>query len=571
MKKITDDLIREIQLEARKIKKEDKIVELHQEDYQEYLQTGNRVHFQKKYFARRKQLTVMGLAVYLSPVKENILMLEKIIRETCQEYTWALPAHLEIVDGEFAKNSDCQIDLFAAETGQTLCEIKNITNKYLSKEVQDEINKEVEKRIFTPFEDRKWDWEEKENNWSAVIAGSLGMSVLDSGEMPKERQERILKRLERAFTNYLKSFKEDGVCVEGVGYWGYGFGYYCYFAEKYHRIHGSKKYLKDEKLAKIAAFPYLTQIEKDSFLPFSDMGEDKLPSGLLSFCSDYFGVKVPSVKKASSLNDDHCFRWAPLWRSLIWTKERREVEENLYHYFENAQWIHINNKERSFIFAAKGGTNYESHNHCDLGHFILGTQTELFLTDLGAGEYTKNYFDDEFRYEILNNRSLGHSVPLINQCEQGHGETYRAKQMVFETAATKAIVKLNLKEAYPVEARLKKFMRKWEIIDKQEKVILEDFIQFADTKDNQVMQNFISRCKPSIESGLICWQGKHTFLILQGIQKEDEVRICEERVKRHDAKEEVIFRVEIRTSEVKEEYERKYIFIKGNGEHKNEK
>jgi Heparinase II/III-like protein. len=572
MKKITDDLIKEIQVEAKRIKAEDKMVKLRWEDYQEYLQTGDRMRFQEKYFARRKQLMVMGLAVYLNPTEENILMLEKVIKDICREYTWALPAHLDIVEGIFAKNSPWQIDLFAAETGQTLCEIKSIAKEYLSEEVKEEIAKEVEQRIFTPFEDGKWDWEEKENNWSAVIAGCIGMGILDSTEMRKERQERMLERLSRAFTNYLKSFEEDGACVEGVGYWGYGFGYYCYFAEKYHQIYESKKYLQNEKLAKIAAFPYLAQVGKDILLPFSDMGEDKLPSGLLSFCSRYFNVKVPAIERVSSLNDDHCFRWAPLWRSLIWTEEKKEVKENLYHHFENAQWLHINNKKQAFVFAAKGGTNYESHNHCDLGHFIIGTQDELILTDLGAGEYTKNYFDDAFRYEILNNRSLGHSVPLINGYEQGHGEVYRANQMIFKKVEEKVKARLNLKEAYPHSAaKLKDFVRKWEIADREEVVILEDSIDFINMRGNQVQQNFISRWRPKVQKEAVCWQGEKAFVVLQGIQKEDEVNVCEERVKRHDGKEEVVFRLEIKTSEIKERYERKYIFIKGNGEHKDEK
>ncbi|MDY4307971.1 hypothetical protein SNF32_14980 [Enterococcus mundtii] len=47
------------------------------------------------------------------------------------------------------------------------------------------------------------------------------------------------------------------------------------------------------------------------------------------------------------------------------------------------------------MFAAKGGRNDESHNHIDIGHFVFGTREDLFLTDLGAGEYTKDYFDEK--------------------------------------------------------------------------------------------------------------------------------------------------------------------------------
>ena len=42
------------------------------------------------------------------------------------------------------------------------------------------------------------------------------------------------------------------------------------------------------------------------------------------------------------------------------------------------------------------------------------------LTDLGAGEYTKEYFHDG-RYRILCNNSFGHSVPVIDGEGQKEG------------------------------------------------------------------------------------------------------------------------------------------------------
>lgn len=55
--------------------------------------------------------------------------------------------------------------------------------------------------------------------------------------------------------------------------------------------------------------------------------------------------------------------------------------------------------------AAKGGNNGEPHNHNDVGSFFYLVGDEMLLTDLGAGEYTKEYFH-EGRYRILCNNSL---------------------------------------------------------------------------------------------------------------------------------------------------------------------
>ena len=47
----------------------------------------------------------------------------------------------------------------------------------------------------------------------------------------------------------------------------------------------------------------------------------------------------------------------------------------------------------------------------------------MLLTDLGAGEYTKEYFH-EGRYRILCNNSFGHSVPVIDGEGQKEGGEY---------------------------------------------------------------------------------------------------------------------------------------------------
>ena len=52
---------------------------------------------------------------------------------------------------------------------------------------------------------------------------------------------------------------------------------------------------------------------------------------------------------------------------------------------------------------------------------------EQLITDLGAGEYTKEYFSTG-RYQILCNSSLGHSVLVISGELQKEGKQYRASE-----------------------------------------------------------------------------------------------------------------------------------------------
>ncbi len=40
--------------------------------------------------------------------------------------------------------------------------------------------------------------------------------------------ERAKERLLRSMQDFLESYHDDGCCMEGVLYWGYGFGYFCF-------------------------------------------------------------------------------------------------------------------------------------------------------------------------------------------------------------------------------------------------------------------------------------------------------------------------------------------------------
>lgn len=57
--------------------------------------------------------------------------------------------------------------------------------------------------------------------------------------------------------------------------------------------------------------------------------------------------------------------------------------------------------------------------------FVYLCEGEYILADLGAGEYTKAYFDDR-RYTNLCCSSRGHNVPIIDGMEQQAGAEYKA-------------------------------------------------------------------------------------------------------------------------------------------------
>lgn len=511
------------------------VVPLSFQKFRQYLQNGNRIEYEQDYFARRRQLAVFGMAVYLEDREADKQFLEEIIWEICNEYTWALPAHLPIANQAFCSGSSEWLDLFSAETAATLAEIKSLVA--LSPALNQRISQEIERRVLAPYSARPWDWELLENNWSAVVGGCLGITALLELEQHSPRQKAIIERLDGAMESYLSGFAADGVCVEGVGYWGYGFGYYLYYAEKLATVLGDQRYLEGAKVRAIAAFPAKVLIRAGEYVPFSDYNAVELASGLLSFCKTFFDVAIPPLAQTSSLDFDPCYRFAQLLRNYTWTDPElfNQPIAGGQHYFQNAEWLNSCCPEDNVVFAAKGGQNSESHNHNDVGSFIFGDATELFLTDLGAGEYTRDYFNEATRYQYFVNSSRSHNVPVINGHFQAAGP-FGSEAVVYQENN----FSLELAEVYP-ESRLVSFNRELTFKEKERMVCLTDSFQFFEG-ENQVIESFISKYKPEVVGHKVYLRGAFSTCCL--VFPTDRLTVEVEHYKNHHGVQETAYLIQ---------------------------
>ncbi|PLS05597.1 heparinase II/III family protein [Neobacillus cucumis] len=466
-----------------------------------FSEKGSRLEYEKAYFHKRKRLNTFAIMVLLEPEKvEYLNALENTIWSVCNEYSWCLPAHLlnspetstqisyslgkPIVQGY-------TIDLFAAETAFTLAEILKLTEDYLSPLICKRIYEEVYKRIFHPFLKKQFGWETQTHNWAAVCAGSIGSAALhlinDNSEL-----SMILERILPAMDSYLKGFNEDGICLEGYGYWQYGFGYYVYFADLLKkRTAGQLNLFHSEKVHQIALFQQRCFMNRNLVVNFSDAPPTaSVYLGLSHYLSKiYCDVEIPDQALRARYSDDHCSRWAPAIRNLLWFDETASAKpwKSGTFFSKDSAWFISRHQSPlgSFSFAAKGGHNDEPHNHNDIGHFILQGNGEVFLKDLGAGLYSKDYFNDK-RYSYLCNGSQGHSVPIINNQFQKEGPKRYA--MIRDASLGKDVetLELDIEHAYEIES-LQKLSRKFTWLKRnQPSLILEDYYSFIEQPDSIV-------------------------------------------------------------------------------------
>ena len=461
------------------------IKELPYSKYKIYFETGSRGEYEADYIEHRRRLNVYT-AMALSS-EENIWSsgLEDIIWAICNEFTWAFPAHIK--DENDIIESSITVDLFAAETGLALSEICYLLSNRLSPLVIGRVQQEVRKRLIKPYTERNLTFHK--DNWSAVCAGCIGMMVMYWGS--REEYDLIEEKVMRSMEDFIGSYQDDGCCLEGALYWGYGFGYFCYFAQMLREYSDGKKDLFAlEKVKQIAMFRQKIYLEKNIVVPFADAPHNyNYHIGLLHFlAAEYDEVEVPDESYAACFDDDIRHRFADFIRDFYWyhpgLKGEKKQENSII--FSQSQW-YIKKLEH-YSFAAKGGRNNEPHNHNDIGNFIIFSDGKFIIDDLGWPEYDRDYFGEK-RYENICASSAGHSVPVLNGIYQERGKNHYSTLL----EAGEKTVSFDLTKAYPAGS-CETLIRTFSIREKE--ICLEDRISGI---HGTIKERFVTRIPPVIK------------------------------------------------------------------------
>ncbi len=115
--------------------------------------------------------------------------------------------------------------------------------------------------------------------------------------------------------------------------------------------------------------------------------------------------------------------------------------------------------ERGLYLAVKGGHNGESHNHNDVGNFVIAVDGEPVIIDVGVETYTRFTFGPE-RYHIWTMRSSYHNLPVVDGVEQAPGAEFRARDARAVVEADRLELELDIAGAYPEAAGIAAWRRR---------------------------------------------------------------------------------------------------------------
>ena len=492
------------------------------------VRTGNRNRYEAVSFQRRTALA----ALLLGEIAENKgRFVDQIINgvwSICEESWWGVSAHLDRSNefrDEMNKNSEKPglidvtnpfVDLFAAETGALLSWVDYYMGDRMdavSPQIRKRIYHEVNYRLMEPLMNQRHGWMYKTasgrgpSNWNPWIVSNWINFVLLLEKDDARRSAMIGKALQ-ILDEFLNPYPQDGGCDEGPGYWGAA------AASLFDNVallnlasHDAFNYVyEDDRFRNMGRFIYRAQISENYFINFADASHRTGVAGSMVYrygkaINDQtmmnFGAYYRPGERRSFISRTHFFR---NFFDLFMHEEFQNATQSLPFvkdvWLPDIQVMASRDQEgttKGFYLAAKGGHNDESHNHNDIGNYLVYYDGYPLLIDIGSGTYTSRTFDDSQRYDIWFNCSEFHNVPTINGCTQIAGITYRASDINYKSNESNVVFSLDIAGAYPVEAGINSWKRTF-TLNRGENIIVEDISDMQ--KVESVVQHLMT-CYPA--------------------------------------------------------------------------
>ncbi|TZF82261.1 heparinase [Pedobacter sp. BS3] len=492
----------------------------------EYVRSGNRSNYEDLSFERRHRLATFVLAELF---EHKGRFTDEIINGTwaiCEESFWGVPAHLSLqkAGSGLPDVNDPVVDLFAAETAAEMAWVYYLFKPELDKVnplIAERIHDEVNKRILIPYLNHTdwaylgFQWQKnpgslrRVNNWNPWINSNVLAAALILSE--GEQRNQVIYKTMQSISNYIAPFPADGGSDEGPGYWDRAAGALLDYLQLLKSGSGGKiDVFGNSLIKKMGAYIYKVYIKDRYFINYSDATPRTDPDPALlyrfglqtkndtlthfaayiagksgygqSTLTSYFGVLNRVLPALFVLND------------LLKTEAKEPLLRDVW--FPGIQVMAARSRAGSaegLYLSAKGGNNDESHNHNDVGNFIVYADGNPVLIDFGPQAYTAQTFSSK-RYELWNNQSAYHNLPTINGVMQQAGASFKAENVSYSADSRKAQLALNIAPAYPEGAKVTSWIRTI-TLHRGKEVTLNEKFRLKEVSQ-PVIENFLTLLPP---------------------------------------------------------------------------
>lgn len=473
----------------------------------EFQRSGTRSKHRSVSYVKRNKLVHMILAESIEGKGRFTEAIFNGVWSICEESYWGVPAHISRTGLPDVNNP--YVDLHSAETAAVLALADYFVGDKLdliNPQIRKRIYVETDKRIFSPLlnESNKYGYMSKTepvNNWNPWIMSNWLMSslLLESDEL--RRQEMAYHSM-LGLDSFFNSLGEDGGSDEGPSYWFGAGGSATDYLDLMKKSTSGRIDIFDELLIQnMSSYIYKTHISDRYFVTFADSVPSMTPDGLLLYRIGEAIKNEPLSKfgqwahhKFGMRSTDGFMRMRMLENLMSLQKVPKKngsLKNVPYAWFGDIQVLVARNRYGLFL-ATHGGHNAESHNHNDVGDFIIYQDGQPMIIDAGRGNYTAKTFTSE-RYNLWFTRSDHHNVPLINGMVQEEGRQYRAVDVEPIDSPKVYGLRMSLKDAYPGAAGVQKWKRVIVIEKNHPEIRLTD--SYSLEKAESLKQVFMTVCE----------------------------------------------------------------------------
>ena len=451
----------------------------------DFVRDGNRSRYEAVSFGRRGRLADAVLAECFEGQGRFFDEIADGVWTVCEETYWGVPAHVgaQKRGPGLPDVTEPTVDLFAAETGMLLAWTDYLVGDRLagvSPLLRERIRHEVRRRILDPNLARDDFWwmgfgGQRLNNWTPWIASNwLAAALLV--EDKAERRVAAVHKILRILDNFLNPYPRDGGCDEGPGYWDRAGGSLHDCLELLASVSGGRLTVFEEPLIReIGLYIARAYIRDPYFINFADAAAKvaanasliyrygkNVKDGTLAGFGAFLARRQMLGESAVGGSFGALGRALPTLFGLDATLAAPPAEPLLRDvWLPDLQVMaarSVGGTPYGLYVAAKGGHNDESHNHNDVGNFIVYADGWPAIVDVGVETYTAKTFSSR-RYEIWTMQSAYHNLPAVNGVMQRNGREFKARDVSYAADDDRAAFSLDIAGAYPKEARLRSWVR----------------------------------------------------------------------------------------------------------------
>ncbi len=510
----------------------------------EFARNGNRTNYEGPYFQRRSHLLALALGECAEGKGRFLDALANALWSLCEESSWCMPAHIGMQQSGcgLPDTTEPTVDLFAGETGALVSWIHYLLAPELARIsplIPERLRREVQHLTIQPaWERENWWWQgfcgQNVNNWNPWINANLLTCLLLLEPEPAFRAgfvSKILKSLEK----FAGPYPSDGGCDEGPAYWSRAAGSLFDALDILEMATAGKLTFWHEPLiGEMGRFVCRAHLAGNWFVNFADAPARLHPEGAVLYAygqkigdADLMALGAWARGEPCEHRRRHSSSAGRILRDLFSTRKMMTVPATPP--LRRDHWLPVievlvsrttEGSSQGLTLVAKGGHNDESHNHNDVGNFLVYTDGHPLLVDVGVETYQRDTFSNQ-RYNIWTMVSGYHNLPTVNGLGQLPGRDFQARNVACRIDDLAAVFEVDIAPAYAPESGLEAWHRRLTLFRRDGTVILEDSYRCRQAP-REVFLSLMTPSDPQLHAGEIVLETRE----LPDGERSGDGRIC---------------------------------------------